>query len=96
MNLRRSTFEMKCLLMKLRNKGELRRKLNSLLNETKIEDLPLDFIGTQYFSDLYLFSEIMGAGSFGVVLKVIEITTKNEFAMKVLFYKNHSCCLDSV
>ena len=60
-------------------------KLKQFLHETKLQDLPLDFIGTKFFNDIYLMDSILGTGSFGVVLKVVERGTGNEYAMKVVF-----------
>ena len=54
-----------------------------ILNGKDIDDLPIDFIGTKYFSDLYALSSILGAGSFGVALKVLDKTTDEMLAMKV-------------
>ncbi len=76
-------------------------KLKQLLHGTKLEDLALDFISTRYFSDLYLLDGILGAGSFGVVLKIVERGTGQELALKVrcffVFWKPFktekiSCC----
>lgn len=58
-------------------------KLNQLLHGENLPDLPLDFIGTMYFSDFYKFKSILGAGSYAVVLEVLEPLTRREFAMKV-------------
>jgi len=58
-------------------------KLCKLLHGKKFSDLPLDFIGTMYFSDFYEFKSILGAGSYAVVLEVMERLTKRKLAMKV-------------
>jgi len=58
-------------------------KLNSILSNCRLNDLSLDFLGTKTFSDLYLKEDLLGAGAFGVVLKVIERSTGKEYAMKV-------------
>ena len=60
------------------------RKLKKFLHGIDINELPIDFIGTIYFADLYILDSILGAGSFGVVLKVVERATGEEFAMKVI------------
>eukprot|EP00826_Nyctotherus_ovalis_P032705 TRINITY_DN2633_c0_g8_i1.p1 TRINITY_DN2633_c0_g8~~TRINITY_DN2633_c0_g8_i1.p1 ORF type:complete len:364 (-),score=29.79 TRINITY_DN2633_c0_g8_i1:847-1938(-) len=60
-----------------------RDQLNLTLNGKNLNDLSLDFIGTQYFSDLYVYKGILGTGSFGVVLRVLEVRSRNEFALKV-------------
>lgn len=67
-----------------KDKRDLKHKLKQCLHGNKLQDLALDFIGTQFFADIYLMDSILGAGSFGVVLKVIERATDNEFAMKVV------------
>jgi len=67
-------------------------KLKLLLNGTKLDDIPIDFLGTQHFADLYVMDRILGAGSFGVVLKVIEHSTGEEYAMKVLFFSLSISC----
>lgn len=59
-------------------------KLNEILSGAKLEDLPIDFLGTKTFSDIYLKETLLGAGAFAVVLKVIERSTAEEFAVKVL------------
>ena len=63
-------------------------KFQEVLCGNNIQDLPLDFIGTEFFSDYYLLESILGAGSFGVVLKVLENNTGEELAMKVCAYYN--------
>ena len=62
---------------------EPRLKLKQLLRGNNIEELALDFIATQYFGDLYLLDAVLGAGSFGVVLQVVERSSGKELAMKV-------------
>jgi hypothetical protein len=63
--------------------------LSSIFSNNNLDDLPLDFIGMKYFSDQYLFKGILGAGSFAVVLRVMEHATREEFALKViLIYKS--------
>jgi len=58
-------------------------KLTQMLNGTEINELPLDYIGTQYFSDYYSLITVLGSGSFAVVLEVREKSTKECYAMKV-------------
>jgi hypothetical protein len=65
------------------DKKDLMQRLKQCLHGYKLQDLELDFIGTQFFTDIYLIDCVLGAGSFGVVLKVIERSTGNEYAMKV-------------
>lgn len=55
-----------------------------ILKNNNLDDLPLDFIGTKYFGDLYSFKGLLGTGSFGVVLRVLEQKTNREFALKVV------------
>ena len=62
---------------------EASNKLKRILHGAKLEELPLDFIATTFFADLYLLDTVMGSGAFGVVLKIVERSTGNEFAMKV-------------
>jgi len=62
--------------------------LDRVLNSLSLDELPLDFIRTTFFSDLYKGCEVLGAGSFGVVLKVIELSSNQEYAIKV-FIKLH-------
>ena len=66
-------------------------KLKQYLRGAKLDDLSIDFLGTQYFSDLYMMDSILGAGSFGVVIKSIEHDTGNEYAMKVCHLNYHRC-----
>lgn len=61
--------------------------LTEILNGKSLEELPLDFIGTKYFSDIYVFKSVLGSGSFSVVLKVLERSTNMEFAFKVRLFK---------
>lgn len=60
-------------------------KLNKYLNGLELKDVPLDFISTQYFTDLYILESILGSGSFGVVLQVVERKTGQELAIKVYY-----------
>jgi len=59
------------------------RKYNQLLQGRILPDFPLDFIGTMYFPDFYGFKSVLGAGSYAVVVEVVEHLTKRDFAMKV-------------
>lgn len=70
------------------NTTEISNKFNKLLGDTKLEDLPIDFLGTMVFSDLYSKEKLLGCGAFGVVLKVIERKTSDEFAMKIMSKEN--------
>ena len=59
------------------------RKLNKLLQGASLNELTLDYIGTTFFCDLYGHYETLGAGGFGVVVKVLELATNEYYAMKV-------------
>ncbi len=59
-------------------------KLQQTLSGTRLEDLPLDYIGSTSLGDLYTPTGLLGAGTFGVVVKVFERATGGEFALKVL------------
>ena len=65
---------------------EPQKKLKQLLHGLKLEDLPLDFIATHCFGDLYILDSVLGAGAFGVVLQIVERSTGEELAMKVRGY----------
>jgi len=67
----------------IKDKESLLQKLKQCLHGYKLQDLALDFIETQFFSDVYIMDYILGAGSFGVVLKVTERSTSKQYAMKV-------------
>ena len=67
----------------LNDPKKYKHKLMDILHGTDIKDLALDFLGTQYFSDIYLFDTMLGTGGFGVVVKVIDRDTGEELAMKV-------------
>jgi hypothetical protein len=54
-----------------------------MLNGAEINELLLDYIRTQYFADYYSMVSILGSGSFAVVLKVKEKSTREYYAMKV-------------
>jgi len=69
----------------LHSSTDSQAKLKKILGGAKLEELPLDFIGTQFFADLYVLDAILGCGSFGVALKVVEKSTAQELAMKVYF-----------
>ena len=68
---------------KVTHNKESTMKLKQLLYGRKLKDLPIDFIETIYFSDVYLLDDVLGSGSFGVALKVLEKDTGEEYAMKV-------------
>jgi hypothetical protein len=70
---------------KVTQQRELKVKLRQCLHDNKLKDLALDYLGTQTFNDVYLFEELLGAGAFGVVLRVVERSTGEEYAMKVPF-----------
>ena len=61
----------------------LEEKLASLLRGVALKDIPLDYIGTTYFGDTYKRKEILGTGSFGIVVKVLDIVSVTDYAMKV-------------
>lgn len=63
----------------------LEQKLCGLLQGSSLNELPLDFIETVFFADVFARGEVLGAGSFGVVVRVTEIATRKDFAMKVLY-----------
>jgi len=63
----------------------LELKLLKMLGGVPLKELPLDYIDTTFFGDLYEKERILGAGSFGIVIKVTEIVSKKEYAMKVFF-----------
>jgi len=67
-------------------------QLSKMFGEASINELPLDLIETVFFEDLYEREKILGAGTFGIVIKVKEKLTNNEYAMKVFFY----CCKTNV
>ncbi len=56
-----------------------------MLNGLQLSELPLDFLGTTYFTDVYVRKELLGSGAFGVVVKVIEKSSGRTYAMKVVF-----------
>jgi len=64
----------------------LEPQLKHILGDTPLNELPLDYIDTVFFGDLYESQKILGAGAFGIVIKVKEKLTKTEYAMKVLLF----------
>ena len=64
---------------------DLNKRLEGVLYNLPLEELPLDYIETIFFSDLYVYYEILGAGSFGVVIRANEISTNIDYAIKVFF-----------
>ena len=64
---------------------ESKKKLEQFLHGSKLNELPLDFIATHCFGDLYLLDSVLGAGAFGVVLQIVEKSTGQELAMKVSY-----------
>ena len=68
---------------KVTHKKDTKAQLKKCLAGHKLQELGLDFLGTQTFNDLYLLEEVLGAGAFGVVLRVVERLTGEEYAMKV-------------
>jgi hypothetical protein len=67
-----------------------KQKLREILDGASLDSLALDYIETTFFSDLYILDRVLGAGTFGVVLQVIERATCEEYAMKVLLCLHHS------
>ena len=63
--------------------NDAKAKLQRITNGIPLDDLPLDYINTTSFGDLYLLDRILGAGAFGVVLQIIERQTAKEYAIKV-------------
>ncbi len=68
-----------------KQKTKAMAKLETVLHGAQLEDLMLDYIGTSSFSDMYVLKELLGCGSFGVVLRVVEKATGQEHAMKVKY-----------
>ena len=65
--------------------NEAKEKLKYIIGGAELSELPLDYLNTTSFGDLYLFDRVLGSGTFGVVLKAIEKDTGNEYAIKVYF-----------
>jgi len=65
---------------------ELSSKLLTMLGGTPLNELPLDYIDTVFFGDLYEQKKLLGAGTFGIVIKVMEKSTQMHYAIKVFFY----------
>ena len=62
----------------------LKKRLLKEIEPFNINDLPLDPNGDLVFSDVYCFSKVIGAGSFGVVISVIERTHLEQYAIKII------------
>lgn len=62
----------------------LQTKLEAMLNGIPLAELPLDYIETSFFNDLYSDEGILGDGAFGIVLRVKEINSTVTYAMKVI------------
>ena len=62
----------------------LESQLTEYLHGELLNDLPLDYIRTTFFSDIYLKHKVLGTGGFGVVISVIELSTQKEYAMKII------------
>ncbi len=58
-------------------------KLLSLTNDTPLADLSLDYLNATTFSDLYVLDRVLGAGTFGVVVKAVERNAGRDCAIKV-------------
>lgn len=63
--------------------NEVDSKLKKILHDCKLDDVLLDFLGSQTFSDVYKFDKILGSGAYGVVIQVLEKSTGKEYALKV-------------
>ena len=64
--------------------AEARHKLRLICEDAELNDLPLDYLHTTSFSDLYLYDGLLGAGSFGVALKAIHKHSATQCAIKVI------------
>ena len=62
----------------------LESQLTEYLHGELLNDLPLDYIRTTFFSDIFLKHKVLGTGGFGVVISVIELSTQKEYAMKII------------
>jgi len=59
-------------------------KLTAITSGIPFDEIPLDYLNTTSFTDIYLVDRVLGAGNFGVVIKVIEKNSGNEYAIKVI------------
>ena len=66
----------------------LDKRVLEFLEDYTLEELPLDYIGTTFFGDIYKYHGVLGFGSFGIVLKVREISSNLDFALKVTLHTN--------
>jgi len=62
----------------------LEKRLIDVLKGSLLNELPLDFIETVFFADLFVRGEVLGAGAFGVIVRVTEISTNMNYAMKII------------
>ena len=58
--------------------------ITRVIGNSCLDELPLDYLGTTSFGDLYKNCGVIGSGSFGIVLRVIELSTNEQYAMKVI------------
>ena len=61
-----------------------RAKLDAITARIPLSELPLDYLNATTFSDLYIVDRVLGAGTFGVVLKVFEKQSGDEYAIKII------------
>ena len=66
--------------------NKARIKMNQLLYGEELEDLTLDYLECTSFGDIYVFHELLGSGTYGVVISILEKSTGDEYAMKVQIY----------
>ena len=69
----------------LLNQQKLEKRLKKELSPFTLVDLPLSEDETILFTTRYLYRKILGAGSFGVVISVIDKQYLEEYAIKVFF-----------
>ena len=67
----------------LNTPSRLRQKLADMLDGIPLGELPLDYINTKFFGDVYEAREVLGAGSYGIVVRVTEKSTGEQYAVKV-------------
>ncbi len=66
--------------------ADAKAKLRLFANGVPLPDLALDYLNSTTFGDLYILDRVLGAGTFGVVLKAVERATGREYAVKVSLY----------
>jgi len=69
---------------KSHHNAKLHKRLSKELAPFTFDDLPLNLSSDLYFSNVYIFQKVIGAGSFGVVVAAIDKSHLERCAIKII------------